>query len=608
MRKTKLTICIILMTSLFLQLMAQDAGLSVQGVLRTAEGTAVENGNYSLTFKLYTVASGGSPLWEETQGEVSVRGGIYSAILGDVNPLTAAFDEKYYLGISVEGGAELIPRAELTSSPYALSLIGEDNVFPSSGNVGVGDASPSHKLTVKKGAGRIGIDALGSDYRTTIIAYAGGVVFNNESSSNKGFAFQQNGDLRMEVRESGLFVKGDGRSFAHFEGANTVGQVGMTSAASTIMNITNTNGNLRLNTSDNHSIRLFGNTRAEKDFTTFGLLTAERDGAALRITGIDHGFMEFYPKGIAQGRSAYLGFDSSSNNNLTIRNEKSNGDIALVTNSGNINLIPGGGRQITANGYLRLHQFRPESLTNYDFLNSNGTGYNHGTQTHNFSLYADHNIRAIAFFTDSDRRIKKDLKRSNRKSDLETLNKIEVTDYRHIDEVEYGSEYRKGLIAQQVDAVFPEAITRSKSIIPNIFEFPSSIETKENKTIFTLSKKHDLAIGDKVKMITNDGEVFSIIAEISSPNAFTITDLPQGTKTEKIFVYGKEVDDFHTVDYDRVFTLCVSAVQELSDQIDLLKKENIDLKSEKTNTKAELKALNSRMNMIEDLFKLTGNK
>ena len=98
--------------------------LSIQGVLKKTDGSAVDNGNYSLTFKLYTAATGGTAIWTETQPDVEVIGGIYSASLGTVSPLTPAFDVPYFLGVQVASGPELQPRMALTAAPYALALLG----------------------------------------------------------------------------------------------------------------------------------------------------------------------------------------------------------------------------------------------------------------------------------------------------------------------------------------------------------------------------------------------------------------------------------------------------------------------------------------------------
>jgi hypothetical protein len=116
-------------------LLAQlDPTLSIQGILTKSNGVAVSDGSYNLVFKLYTAPTGGMAIWTETQSSVEVSNGIYSAVLGVVTPLNIPFDQLYYLGVTV-GSTELSPRILLTSAPYALSLIGQTNKFPSSGKV-----------------------------------------------------------------------------------------------------------------------------------------------------------------------------------------------------------------------------------------------------------------------------------------------------------------------------------------------------------------------------------------------------------------------------------------------------------------------------------------
>ena len=79
------------------------------------------DGDYSVTFSLYDVASGGAALWTETQPAVPVASGLFSAMLGSVTPITLAFDQPYYLGISVGASEELSPRTALSSVPYAMA-------------------------------------------------------------------------------------------------------------------------------------------------------------------------------------------------------------------------------------------------------------------------------------------------------------------------------------------------------------------------------------------------------------------------------------------------------------------------------------------------------
>ena len=122
--------------------------LSTQGVLRDSNGKSVTDGNYSMTFRLYTVETGGSNAWSETQ-TVTVKNGVYSVVLGNQKTLSLLdYNDTYYLAIVMDG-TEMSPRMEMTLSPYALTNVqGIDNVFPKSGNVGVNTTSPNYPLTV----------------------------------------------------------------------------------------------------------------------------------------------------------------------------------------------------------------------------------------------------------------------------------------------------------------------------------------------------------------------------------------------------------------------------------------------------------------------------
>jgi cytoskeletal protein CcmA (bactofilin family) len=116
---------------------------SVQGVLRDPLGRTVDDGQYSVTFKIYDVASSGSALWTEVHGSVDIQHGIFTELLGGTTSMEdLAFNKRYWIGISVEGGVEMSPRTQLTTSPYSKSVFGTDNVFPSIGRIGVGTLVP----------------------------------------------------------------------------------------------------------------------------------------------------------------------------------------------------------------------------------------------------------------------------------------------------------------------------------------------------------------------------------------------------------------------------------------------------------------------------------
>jgi hypothetical protein len=107
-------------------LFAQDdiPKISIQGTLKDANGAAVDDGTYAVTFSLYNSVSGGTAGWTEVVSDLSVSGGVYSYVLGSDpgNPLDRTiFAAAVYLGVKV-GSTELTPRTELTYAPYALSV------------------------------------------------------------------------------------------------------------------------------------------------------------------------------------------------------------------------------------------------------------------------------------------------------------------------------------------------------------------------------------------------------------------------------------------------------------------------------------------------------
>ena len=99
--------------------------MSYQGVLTDNAGAIPPDGTYNFVFKVYDdpALSGSHMLWTESQNNIPVAGGGFNVILGmgtPAVPLALPFDKQYYLGITVNGGAELSPRVTLASSPYSL--------------------------------------------------------------------------------------------------------------------------------------------------------------------------------------------------------------------------------------------------------------------------------------------------------------------------------------------------------------------------------------------------------------------------------------------------------------------------------------------------------
>ncbi len=109
--------------------------LNYQGTLATGP-TPVPDGNYNVTFRLYTASSGGSAIWTEAQ-LVSARNGVFNATLGKIVSLPASFNLSYWMSLQVGADPELAPRLEMTGVAYSMrSLVADSAVKIADGAVG----------------------------------------------------------------------------------------------------------------------------------------------------------------------------------------------------------------------------------------------------------------------------------------------------------------------------------------------------------------------------------------------------------------------------------------------------------------------------------------
>jgi hypothetical protein len=98
--------------------------INFQGKLTNPDGTNVTDGTYSITFGIYTAASGGSAVWSETQSSVSVSSGIFQVNLGSVTALPGSVNFNtpgLYLGVKVGSDPEMTPRIQFTAAPFAFN-------------------------------------------------------------------------------------------------------------------------------------------------------------------------------------------------------------------------------------------------------------------------------------------------------------------------------------------------------------------------------------------------------------------------------------------------------------------------------------------------------
>jgi len=185
-------------------------------------------------------------------------------------------------------------------------------------------------------------------------------------------------------------------------------------------------------------------------------------------------------------------------------------------------------------------------------------------------------VQALGITVSSDSRIKDIVGVSNSSVDLTTLNRIKITDYKLKDKHAPQQGIIKKVIAQEVEAVYPSAVRRANDKLPDVMQVATAISQIDGMVDLELSEATDLKVGEKISVLDqNDTPTVTTIEKIEDNK---ITVALDGVKTgDKRFVYGRQVDDFRTVDYDAISMLNVSATQELSKKVAALEAENAKL-------------------------------
>ncbi|MFN8297936.1 MAG: tail fiber domain-containing protein, partial [Chitinophagales bacterium] len=274
---------------------------------------------------------------------------------------------------------------------------------------------------------------------------------------------------------------------------------------------------------------------------------------------------------------------------------KDNSSVRMMIKSSNGAI--GMGTTNPTQAYLVVNGTLNNTLS-YGYLNSGGATGTITNGTAGYSIYASGRIAATEFNAYSDVRIKNVIGVSNGENDLNTLAKIQITDYKFIDTISKGNGLNKKVIAQQVEQVYPQAVSHLSDYIPNIYK----LTDMQNGRI---TVANDLKSGDMVKLIFADRE--EKVAVLSADaEGFTVALKDNG----KVFVFGKEVSDFRTVDYEALTTLNVSATQELLKMINQLQQNNAQLQHQNTEIENKMAGMQSDLEMIKTALQLkaAGNK
>ena len=164
-----------------------------------------------------------------------------------------------------------------------------------------------------------------------------------------------------------------------------------------------------------------------------------------------------------------------------------------------------------------------------------------------YSIKCDYAIIAAGLISNSDKRIKRDIKPIE--NSLEIIKKIEPKNYNIIET----AQNKYGFIAQEVEEIVPNVVNISHEYIPNIFDYAinkNKIITFDNKNNIELKK------GDQIKINYKDCKIIDIIDE----NTF---EIDKELEEEKVFIIGTMATDFRNIDYNMITSINTAAIKEL---------------------------------------------
>ena len=208
-------------------------------------------------------------------------------------------------------------------------------------------------------------------------------------------------------------------------------------------------------------------------------------------------------------------------------------------------------------------------------------------------IYLIGNIVSSNTVITSDARIKTNIVDINTTKAIQLLRRLEPKQFTYKDNVFHGTQSTYGFIAQEVENVIDQAVSKTTRYVPNIYELCPVIQgnviilqnTSTDQFIQTDNEPISLKLYDE-----NNTEMITTVEKIIDEKRFNISDT---LESEKVFVYGQEVNDFRLLNNDLIFTITTASLKEFDKNLEQTKDEMQTMKDEIKTMKQNIQDMNN---------------
>jgi len=316
------------------------------------------------------------------------------------------------------------------------------------------------------------------------------------------------------------------------------------------------------------------NDLSGRETTHFTALSTDINDISNAIPVIFNDLSDISVNGIATGKLVKWDGTSFTETEL-LYNKPSDGYIGIGTSNP---LFP-----------LTVNSHSTSNITHVGYLDQSGASITQSAQNSEISIYATKGIwTGTSFYASSDMRIKKYIVDLVPSACMSFVRKLKAKKYNFVDYIKNGSKEVYGFIAQDVEKICPNVVTKQQEFIPDVFK------AVENITWTKIDKKWKLTIlDDSIELKNNRVVRFYVSDRKNSEIMKDVKNCRYDSKSflfdkiyEDIFIYGHQVNDFLALDKEQLFTLHHGAIQSLDtnqqtieNEIKTLKKENETLKT-----------------------------